>query len=482
MSKRFGNLIALDNISLSIDEGEILGVLGENGSGKSTLAKILYGMYAPDTGYLVLYQDGKPKQVFLTSPRDAIKHGVIMISQRPQLIDEISIAENVALFLGISLSLARKNLETVLDKFGIQLNIDRVVKSLGYTEKQFVELIKALSYRPKLIIVDEATTYLPKDFKEKFYNILKMFRSFGGSIIFITHKISEALEICDKIAVLRKGKLVNVYDKSISIDIIRKAMFNELDYKEYQQAKERVYHREQKPILKVENIVVLDDYGEKAVDSVSISVARGQLLAIVGATGNGQKELCEGIIGIRRLVSGKIVLDGEDITKLGTAERVLKGIHYIPEDPFKDGTAIDLTVAENIKLFSLEKIDDKVMRKVLDELRVVPPNPMFKVYKLSGGNVQKISISRLMVSKPKCVIAYNPTRMLDEVSSRLVKSMLSNLATTGAGVIVVTEDIDEALDIANQVLVISRGKIVESFTIGGPKIREEIVKTMMFYG
>jgi simple sugar transport system ATP-binding protein len=487
ISKRFGDIVALDNVSLDIEKGEILGILGENGSGKSTLAKIIYGLYTPDSGYIALYRDGFPKRVFFSSPREAISNGIVMISQRPQLIEELSIVDNVALFLGVSRSKAKKILGSIMDRFSIQLDIERTVNTLSYTEKQFVELVKALSFKPKLLIVDEATTYLPRDVKTKFYDVLKIFTSLEGSVIFITHKIPEAVQVCDRIAVLRKGKLVDIFSKGdgVSVDVIRKAMFNEDSRRAVIYKMDTVISKHEgvdlETVLKVQNLVVLDDYGRRAIDNVNIGLPKGYVLAIVGIAGNGQKELCEGIAGLRKVVSGKIFLENRDVTDLGASERVARGLMYIPEDPFRDSVALDLTIAENLRLFTKNTLRREDVEKVLNELKVYPQNSKLKVYKLSGGNVQKISMARLMLSKPRCVVVHNPTRMLDEASSAFVKLYLKNLAKDGCGVLVVSEDIDEVLDIADEIAVISRGKIVKSFNVIDPSVREEIEKAMTIY-
>lgn len=490
ISKGFGNIIALDNVSLSIRRGEILGILGENGSGKSTLAKILYGIYTPDRGFIRLYMDNKEIRIFSTSVKCALEHGIIMISQRPQLVDELSVIENIALSLGTSLATTKRLVNSTLSRFNINIDLTRIVATLSYTEKQFVELVKALSFKPKLLIADEITTYLPKDIREKFYDILKMFADSGGSVLFITHKISEAVEICNRIAVLRRGKIVNIFSKEndISIDLVRRAMFGEIDNKlkhetsEYMVKNTKFLYQFNQKILRVEDLVILDDYSRKAVNGISFSVDKGIIYSIVGISGNGQKELCEGIAGLRKISRGRIFLESIDITRLSPAKRVLKGLVYIPEDPFRDSVAMDLAIAENLRLFSQVKLDDDSILSVLSKLRIQPPDPRLKVYKLSGGNIQKISISRLMLRTPKCVIIYNPTRMLDEASSEIVKAFLKDLARKGIGVILVTEDVNEALDIADIVSVISHGKIIRSFNVNNLNIREELEKAMVTYG
>ncbi|MEM1897058.1 MAG: ATP-binding cassette domain-containing protein [Ignisphaera sp.] len=487
VSKSFESIVALDRVTLDVYEGEILGILGENGSGKSTLAKIIYGIYTPDSGYI----EFNGIKVHFSSPRDAIENGIVMISQRPQLVEELSIADNVALFLKTSPSMAKKVVWSIMKRFEIDIEPDVPVNLLSYTEKQFIELVKALAIKPKLLIVDEATTYLPKEVREKFYRALKMLISLSSSVIFITHKINEAVEICDRIAILRRGKLINVYlnDGGLSVEVLRKAMFNEVRERvsSFPKTLSEVIEKTvpkifDKNILHIENLAVLDDYGRRAVEGVNLSIRNGEILSIVGVAGNGQKELCEGIIGLKKVVEGRVLLDGIDITDAPTSRRVAMGLGYLPEDPFRDGVVLDLTVAENLKLVAGRGISKTDISGILNSMRIYPPNPKVKVYKFSGGNVQKISISRLKLLPLKCIIAYNPTRMLDEASSNFVKLVFKDMADKGVGILLVTEDVDEALGLANRIAVISRGKIVKIFDTISPSIREEIEEAMVLYG
>lgn len=486
ITKRFGDIVALDHVTLDIFENEIFGVLGENGSGKSTLVKIIYGIYTPDSGYIEL----NDRHIYFSSPRDAIENGIVMISQRPQLIEELSVLDNIALFMNTPRFLVRNMAKMVMKQLGIDIELETLVSFLSYTEKQFVELIKALSIKPRLLIVDEATTYLPKEVRNKFYEVLKMFTSLGGSVIFITHKINEAVEICDRISVLRKGKLVGLYKRGdIDVETLRKIMFNEnsrditlVNNMLNSSAKKFSTIETTRNILDIENLTVLDDYGRRATDNITFSIRSGEIFSIVGIAGNGQKELCEGIIGFRKIVEGRIIFDGIDITRFPVAQRVSMGLNYLPEDPFRDGVVIDLTVGENLKLASSKKIDNEFMFRIVNELKVYPVNLNMKVFKFSGGNVQKISISRLQLFSPKCVIAYNPTRMLDEFSSRLVKSMFVDMSRKGVSILLVTEDIDEAIELSDRIAVISRGKLVKNFAAGFSNLREEIEKVMVVHG
>jgi simple sugar transport system ATP-binding protein len=482
ITKRFGSVVALDNVSLSVESGEILGLLGENGSGKSTLTKIIYGVYVPDSGYIELRTDGLMRRAFFSSPKEALLSGIVMISQRPQLVEELSVLDNIALFLGYSRGRTRKIVESTMSRFNIKLNADALVGSLSYTEKQLVELVKALSFKPRLLILDEATTYLPRDVKARFYEALRTFASIGGSVIFITHKIPEALEVCDRIAVLRRGRLVRIFSRKdvFSIDDLRKAMFEEVSPSV---ATERVEEAraEGGEVLRAEGLVVLDDYGKRAVSIDELVVERGSVHAVVGVAGNGQKELCEGLSGLRKAVEGRVVLDGENVTRSRASERALKGLVYIPEDPFRTGVVLDLTIMENIRLFATGRLSSDTVKKVIRELRISPSEPRIKSYMLSGGNLQKLSLSRALLLNPKCMIVHNPTRMLDEASSRQVKLLLRDSARKGVGVLLVSEDIDEVIDVADKISVIANGRIVKTLPAMHPRLREEIEEAMSTY-
>ncbi len=476
ISKRFGDIIALDNISLNISSGEIVAVLGENGSGKSTLAKILYGLYTPDRGYIEV--NGK-QQVFL-SPADAKKYGIVMVSQRPQLIDELTVLENISLFLNKPLNKIYNDINIFLQEFNIRINIASPIHTLSYTERQYIEMAKALLARPRLLIVDEATTYLPQSMKIKFFEMMKRIVATNGSIIFITHKIPEALEFSTRIIVLRRGRIVGEFDSNnISLDELRRVMFGETAIiQTTKQAQDIPIIKD--AILKINNVLVEDEYGKKAVENVSLDVKQGEIVGVVGIAGNGQRELCETIIGLRKVKKGQILFEGRDITHIPPNKRIAIGLYYIPEDPFRDGVFLNLTVAENIKIFSQRKIERKAFQDIISKLNIIPANPGVKVHKLSGGNVQKVVLSRIFINIPKVIVAYNPTRMLDEYSSRLVASTLTKFASLGGSVLLFSEDLDEALAMGNRIAVMSRGKVIGIYNYTAIN-RSELEKVMVAY-
>uniref|UniRef100_A0A7C5UVU7 ATP-binding cassette domain-containing protein n=2 Tax=Ignisphaera aggregans TaxID=334771 RepID=A0A7C5UVU7_9CREN len=479
ISKRFGDIIALENVSLDIDSGEIIALLGENGSGKTTLAKILYGIYTPDKGYIEI--NGIRK--ILTSPAEAKNLGIVMVSQRPQLIDELTALENISIFLNTSVSRIHKNVENLLHEFNIDINVSKPVYTLSYTEKQYVEMIKALLAMPKLMIVDEATTYLPLSIKLKFFNMMKKILADGSSIIFITHKILEALEFSNRIIVLRKGRIVGRFNSdSVTVEELRKTMFEGFGGISSIQVSRQIkdVNRDIKTVLKIDNVSVLDEYSRRVVDDVSLDVKQGEISVIVGIAGNGQKELCEAIVGLRKVEKGRILFEDKDVTKLPPSKRIAMGFHYIPEDPFRDGVFLNLTIAENLKVFSQRRIEKEILLETISKLNIIPANPIVKVYKLSGGNIQKVAISRIFINIPRIIIAYNPTRMLDEYSSKLVMSALTRFATLGGSALIFSEDLDEALAMGDKIAVMVRGKIVKLYDQAMVE-RSELEKVMTSY-
>lgn len=472
VTKRFPGVVALDRVSLEVLPGEIHAVLGENGAGKSTLAKILYGVYTPDEGEILV----EGRRVALASPRDAMRAGIAMVSQRPQLVEELSVAENIALSLedlGAFSSMRRivEYSRRFVEKFGLGIDVEKPVWTLGYTQRQMVELLKALVVGARLVILDEATTYLPKAVRAKLYGILRSLRLEGRGILFITHKIGEALDLADRITVLRRGRVVAVFRRgSVDGEALRKAMFGERYSSPH--GTRGVEHRGAPgggEAVRVENLVVLGDHGELAVNNVSFSVGRGEVFAIAGVAGNGQRELVEALAGFRRASRGRIVMLGRDVTHEPPFRRALMGLALIPEDPFRQGVAMDLSLAENIALKlarrSIVSLDEaeELVEKAVKLLSIAAPSGRAPVRTLSGGNVQKVVVARELLSGPRVLVAYNPTRMLDEASASRVREMIGELASRGTAVILVSEDIEEAVGLGDRIAVMSRGRLSEAF-------------------
>jgi len=489
LTKRFPGVTALDNVNFELRYGEVHGLLGENGAGKSTLVKILYGIYTPDSGEI--YIDGR--KAVITSPIDALKYGLALVSQNPQLIDKLTIAEN--LILGLTklglMTPIRKiygKLRELSEELGTEIDPNIEVWKLSYTQKQLVEILKALLLGAKVLMIDEAATLLPSNEKRRFYEFLRKFTLKGGSVILITHKISEALEVSDRVTVLRLGKVVGtVRPNEVSIDDVRMMMFGErikeVSYYTEEQIKVLVRN---KVVLDVKDLWVLGDHGTYAVRGVSFKVHRGEILGIAGIAGNGQNELVQSIMGLRKVVRGRIIIDGHDVTNRDTAKVRKLGVGYIPDSPLKHGIAPDGSIEDNIAMLPCIakgivrwSYIRSLARKLISEYDIVTPSTKTPIKLLSGGNIMKVLVSRELSIARKLLIAYNPTRALDEATAIKVRKMIKRKAwEEGTSVLLVSEDLDEVLQLSDYVAVMNSGKFVSLI----PKeriVREEVEKLMV---
>jgi len=487
ITKRFPGVTALDNVSFELRRGEIHALLGENGAGKSTLVKILYGIYAPDSGEIFI--DGK--RVVISSPSDALKYGLALVSQSPQLIDRLTIAENIILgFAKLGLMTPIKKVYSEIVRFseemGTRLDPNVEVWKLSYTQKQLVEIMRALLLGAKILMLDEATTFLPLSEKRRLYEFMRKFTARGGSVILITHKIIEAVEMSDRITVLRAGRVVGTIAKSeASLDLIRKMMFAE-------RAKEITYERlpisvpENKVVLDIKNLWVLGDHGTYAVKGVSLQVRAGEVLGIAGIAGNGQRELIQAVMGLRKVNRGRVIINGIDVTDKGTTTIRKLGVGYIPDIPMRYGIAPDNNIEENIAMLPVVArgiIRWGVMRslanKLISEYKIVTPSTKTPVKLLSGGNLMKVLVSRELTIAKKLLVAYNPTRALDEATAIMVRRIIKNKALKERiAVLLVSEDLDEIFQVSDTIAVMNTGRIVGTFQAEKAP-RDEVEKLMV---
>lgn len=471
ISKNFGNIIALRDVSLDVFSGEVHVLLGENGAGKTTLANILYGIYQPDTGYV----EFKGRRVKISSPRDAISLGIVLVQQYPMLIDRMTVAENLVLSmrnLGM-LSSIKRVYEIVYDlskRYDIPVDPSMVVGNLSFSERQYVELLRALMLNAEVLILDEPTAMLTSYERRKLFNLFKKLVRDGKAVIMITHKVSEALEVSNRITVLRKGFVAasgprNYFNMEELIKLI--IGDNHLPVSTGENTTTRNVGSE---VMVVEDLIVFNDVSNIAVKGVYIRVCEGEVVGIAGIAGNGQKELAEAISGLRRVKSGRIVIAGIDVTNKGPYERLKVGLAYIPEERLKYGIIGDMSITENMILKSLKpfskymlinlKNAKELTLKNIEAYRIAARGPDEKAKVLSGGNIQKLIISRELGLKPKIIVAHNPTLGLDLASSELVHRELLKARDGGAGVLLISEDLDEILKLSNRVLVMYKGSIV----------------------
>jgi len=488
--KSFPGVVALRDVNLDVFPGEIHAILGENGAGKSTLLKILYGIYVPDKGDLFF----GGRKVIVTSPQDAVRNGLVLVSQVPQLIDSLTIAENLSLSLSQFgyVSSVRKVSRFLLERgreYGVKIDPDVEVWKLSYTQKQLVEILRALLLNAKVIAFDEATTLLPHAEKEKLYDFMKLFKSKGGTVLLVTHKIPEAMEVSDRITVLRRGEVVGtVRTSETTLDQVRYMMFGErlaqLNSSKYE--KPGVGDSE---VLVVRDLWVRSDYGVYAVKGVSFSVRRGEILGIAGVAGNGQLELIQALAGLRKSERGSIYLrvNGNEINVTNKGSTIIRrlGIGYIPDEPVKKGVSLDNSIEENIAVhpkltrFLIRWRNVKSLASdLVKEFSIVTPSTNTKAKVLSGGNLMKVLVARELTVSKIALVAYNPTRGLDEVSARYVRRLIvSKAVNEGMCAVIASEDLDEIMELSDVIAVMNSGSIVGVFKSGVS--REEVERVMV---
>lgn len=473
VTKRFGTLVANDKINLTVASGEIHSLLGENGAGKSTLMNVLYGLYQADEGQIFL--DDKPQN--FKGPGDAMAAGIGMVHQHFMLIPVFTVAENVVLGneptkkLGIlDLEAARKKVRELSDRFGFDIDPDAVVEDLPVGAQQRVEIIKSLIRDAKVLVLDEPTAVLTPQETDELMAIMKDLAKAGTSIIFITHKLREVQAVADKITVIRQGKVVGDAKPNASASELASMMVGrEVDLKVAKQAA--------KPgadLLRLESVTVLDDRKQKAVDSVSLEVHAGEVLAIAGVQGNGQTELAEAIMGLRPVVKGMgaINFDGKYIDKLSVRQRLEAGIGYVPEDRKKDGLVSEFSIAENVMLDgSFGKpfangvwIDfanrDRIVKELISSFDVRTESAETHAGKLSGGNQQKVVVARELSREVKLLVVSQPTRGVDVGSIEFIHERIIAERDEGRAVLIISSELDEVIALADRIAVMYRGKIV----------------------
>lgn len=488
ITKRFPGVVANDKVDFEIKAGEIHAVLGENGAGKTTLMKILFGQYQPDEGEI--YLGGK--RVKFKSPLDAIDLGIGMVHQHRKLVPAHTVIENIILGhpkAGRILNLKRTSQEIMdlCDKYGFNIDLKAKVWQLSEGEKQVVEILKALYRGAEILIMDEPTSALTPIETEKLLASIEAMAEDDLAIVpFITHKLPIVLRISDRVTVLRRGKVVscinteNATESSLARELVGREIIFRVKNKKVETGK---------TILRVENLTAMSDKGYMALNGVSFSVKEGEIFGIAGVSGNGQRELVEVLAGLRDAAGGKVVLDDSDITNATSFKRWLSGMGYIPADRNEMGSIADFSLVENTTLnyyfdadyfhrgaLDYEKIRD-LTKELISEYGIVAPNPDVKAKNLSGGNLQKLILARVLSRKPRLVIAHLPTQGLDIGAMEFVRNKLVDAKEKTAGVVLISEDLDEILSLSDWVAPIYEGKFMS--IIPGDKAKREIVGALM---
>ena len=468
ITKTFGSVVANHDISLNLRKGEILALLGENGSGKTTLMNMLSGIYKPDAGEILV--EGKPAAI--DSPEDAKKLGIGMVHQHFKLVDVFSAADNIWMGkekAGFRLKKSRYDeIGQMVKKFGFELDPKKLVRNMAVSEKQTLEIIKVLYYGAKVIILDEPTAVLTVQEIEKLFRVLRRMRDEGHSIIIITHKLNEVMELSDRVAILRKGEYITT---------VNTAETNEQELTEWMVGRkidlniQRPPMEKARPLLEIRDLTIRSDEGATAIDHVNFYIRGGEILGVAGIAGCGQKELCEAIAGLRPVQSGLMIHKGDNIVGLSPKAILEKGISmsFIPEDRLGMGLAPSLSITDNmiLKNYSQAKgpfVDRKGGRAdaehVIRELEVVTPSADTPVRRLSGGNVQKVLLGREIKAGPNVIVTAYPVRGLDINSSYAIYNILNQQKKDGVGILFVGEDLDVMMALCDKILVLCHGKVM----------------------
>jgi ABC-type uncharacterized transport system ATPase subunit len=482
ITKRFPGVVANDRVDFDLRPREVHALLGENGAGKSTLVNILYGLYKPDEGEILL----KGKQADIHSPKDAIELGIGMVHQHFMLIPVLTVAENIVLgtepvrngvFLDVDA--ARDRVRTLSQTFKLAVAPGARVEDIGVGQQQRVEILKALYRNADILILDEPTAVLTPQEALELFGILENLRREGMSIIFISHKLGEVLRIADRITVLRRGQAVGTVPREgATPEGLAKLMVG-------RDVLLRVDKRRSEPadtLLEVDDLHVTDLRDVEKVRGVSFSVRAGEIVGIAGVDGNGQTELIDAIAGLRKAASGRIVVEGRDVTHDSANDILDAGLGHIPEDRQRRGLVLDFSLAENLALHDFDKppasrfgwlYPSRLIeraRRLLGEFDVRGGGPGTLAASLSGGNQQKVVVAREVSRNPRVLIAAQPTRGLDVGAIEFVHRRIVEERDQGRAILLVSLELDEILSLSDRILVIYEGRIVGEFT---PDVSEE---------
>ena len=466
ITKTFGSVIANKNINLSLKRGEILSILGENGSGKTTLMNMISGIYYPDEGHIFI----NGEEVVISSPQDAFKYKIGMIHQHFKLVDVFTAAENIVLGVNDKYNVKEVNsrVEEIASKYGFEIDAKKYIYNMAVSEKQTVEIIKVLYRGADILILDEPTAVLTPHEIKKLFAVLRKMRDDGKSIIIITHKLNEVMEISDRVAILRKGEYIGTVDTK---DTNEKQLTEMMVGRKVDLKIQRVKTDFDLPLLEIRDLIVKSDDGATAVDNASFYIRGGEILGVAGIAGCGQKELCEAIAGLRKIEAGAICHKGESIVGLPANEIIKKGISmsFIPEDRLGMGLAPNFSITDNmmLKTYNEKKgifVDRKTARQnalaLIEKLNIVTPSTETPVRRLSGGNVQKVLVGREIEAGPNVIVTAYPVRGLDINSSYQIYDILNEQKKKGTGVLFIGEDLDVMLALCDKIMVICHGKVM----------------------
>ena len=497
ITKTFGKIVANKNVNLKVYEREVLSILGENGSGKTTLMNVISGIYAPEEGEIRI----NGEVVYISSPQDAFKYKIGMIHQHFKLVEVFTALQNIALILEkgqkYDLKEIRAQVNNICEKYGFEIDLDKKVYNMSVSEKQTLEIVKVLFRGADVLILDEPTAVLTPQETKKLFDVINNMREDGKSIIIITHKLNEVMEISDRVSILRKGEYVGTVNTK---ETDEKELTEMMVGKKVDLKIERVKTEFDKPLLEIRDLSINGDDGSEKIQDVNFYIRGGEILGVAGIAGCGQKELCEAIAGLRKIESGLIMHEGESLIGLPPKAIIEKGVSmsFIPEDRLGMGLAPNFSITDNMMLktyadgkvykvdeeeiatlptwkafilkawagiktfFSKPFVDRKTARRkaneLIEKLEISTPSSETPVRRLSGGNIQKVLVGREIESSPNVIVTAYPVRGLDVNSSYLIYDMLNVEKRKGTGILFIGEDLDVMLALCDKIMVLCHGK------------------------
>jgi len=491
ITKEFPGVLANDHVDFDLRRGEVHALLGENGAGKSTLMSILYGLYTPDSGEILM--NGKP--VAINSPKDAIELGIGMVHQHFMLIPVMTVTENIVLaqeprHAGVLLDYdaAAERVRELSTSFGLAVDPNARIQKITVGQQQRVEILKALYRGAEILILDEPTAVLTPQEARELFEIIEGLKAQGKSIVFISHKLNEVLEVADRITVLRRGKRVETIPRDgateagLARSMVGREVLLRVDKKPAEPGE---------PLLKVADLSVRDDRGLEAVRGVTFDVRAGEIVGIAGVDGNGQSELIDALTGLRKPAGGRMTVGGQDLTHASARQALDAGMGHIPEDRHRRGLVLDFNLAENLALhdYGQEPFSRfgwlnprrwlRWAAGLLKEFDVRGGGPTTRASSLSGGNQQKVVVAREVSRDPSVLIAAQPTRGLDVGAIEFVHRRLVEQRDAGKAVLLVSLELEEILSLSDRILVLYEGRIVAEFP---PEVSEEEVGIAMTGG
>ena len=475
INKSFGHVQANKNINLTIKKGTIHGIIGENGAGKSTLMSIVYGLYQADTGSINV----SGKEIKLRSPRDSIESGIGMVHQHFMLVENFTVIENIVLgfegefVFGKKLEKAKEDLQKLCETYKLNIDLDSVISDLSVGFRQRVEILKSLYRGAEIFILDEPTGVLTPQEVDELFKILRSLKEEGKTIVLITHKLNEIMDLTSEVSVMRQGEVVgHTKTTDTNKEKLAEMMVGRSVLLRLNKAEAKLGD----VVFKVENLTVKDDLDVTRVKNVNFEIRSGEILGLAGVTGNGQTELLEALSGIRKVESGAIYLNDEKISDkdnlLDPRELKEKGLAHVPEDRQRMGLVTDFKAYENLifgyhdqEPYSKSSIlrDGDILsfsKKVMEEYDVRPRSPQLITSNFSGGNQQKIILSRELNENPKILLVGQPTRGVDIGAIEFIHQRLIDMRDKGAAILLVSVELDEVLSLSDRILVMFDGNIV----------------------